>query len=48
MTSLNTLVKPILTIEGEEEHSLISGKVNFPGNNAINTISVEIADIERE
>lgn len=48
MTSLNTLVKPILTIDGEEEHSLISGKVNFPGNNAINTISVEIADIERE
>jgi hypothetical protein len=48
VTSQNTLLKPILTIDGEEEFSLMSGKVNFPGNNAINTLTVEISDVEKE
>lgn len=48
MTSQNTLVKPILMIDGVEENSVSSGKVVFPGNNAINTLSVEISDIEKE
>ena len=48
MTSHNTLVKPILIIDGEEEYSLMSGTVNFPGNNAINSLSVDISDTEKE
>jgi hypothetical protein len=48
VTSLNTLVKPILFIDGREENSLISGKVNFPGNNGINTLSAVISDVEKE
>jgi hypothetical protein len=48
VTSHNTLLRPILTIDGEEEFSLLSGKVNFPGSNAINTLTVEISDVEKE
>lgn len=48
MTSLNTLVRPTLTIDGREEASVISGNVNFPGNNTINTLSVDISDVEKE
>lgn len=48
MTSLNTLVRPILKIDDEEEYSLMSGKINFPGSNAINTLTAEISDVEKE
>ncbi len=48
MTSQNTLLKPTLTIDGIEENSVLSGTVNFPGNNAINTLSVDISDVDKE